>query len=603
MAVSRYGFVLVFTLFFRIGMHFLSSNTGGIGLELPFNNVAWIFVAVLIAMGLWQVRNSGRLLYSKYSLVLLLVFFALLIPFLYGNAQNPENVIERTLGLLAGLAVLFSIKQFELQSRDWLLIVASIVFAGVVESIFAWVQFWQPLQQYWSFRLTKVPFGVFQQPNVMASFCVTAIACSYYLLDRCEHYFEQKEIIKSRYGALLCVALAGFIVVVLQSRTGWMSLVFVMTIILLYGFKADSKETQLWKRYWFYVLSLSILFGVISLSYGEGARRSFEMVEQLGQIRRDTWHICWMMIKDSPWLGYGYGDFQRAFLEYQAQYFQKSGIYSVGNHRYPHNELVYWVVEGGVLPLLALLAGVLYGVRSLFLREGARAWLVIALLAPVVIHSLLEYPFYQSVAHWLIFIVLLSYTDNSASSYSARSPLKIFPGVVAILLVLLTTSYMAATMQARYWILAFLWDKNRDLRILTKVYVPAGMIELYTAETMIVRVYRAMVTGNDAEIKAFIDWVPARLQRYPNRAFYLAWVRAHHALGEEQEAEQVLIRSRVLYPKEKRFFDDKIYDFQNAFSFATLPKPSSISSEVVDKNNENQSGDNITQQKTPEVVL
>ena len=55
-------------------MHFLSSNTVGIGLEMPYNNVAWVFVVVVIAMGLWQVRNSGRVLYSKYSLVLLGVF-------------------------------------------------------------------------------------------------------------------------------------------------------------------------------------------------------------------------------------------------------------------------------------------------------------------------------------------------------------------------------------------------------------------------------------------------------------------------------------------------------------------------------------------------
>ena len=75
-------------------------------------------------------------------------------------------------------------------------------------------------------------------------------------------------------------------------------------------------------------------------------------------------------------------------------------------------------------------------------------------------------------SQWLIFIVLLAYTDSSASSYSVSSPLKIFPGVAAILLVLLTTAYMLATMQARYWLLAYLADKDK---------------ELYTAETMLVR--------------------------------------------------------------------------------------------------------------------
>lgn len=602
MSVFRHRFLLVFTLFFLLGMHYVAPNTGGVGLEMPYNNLAWIFVAVLIAQGLMEVRRTGRIVYSDYNLVLFLVFLVLLIPFFYSNSDGPENVIERTLGLLAGLLVFFSIKQFQLESKHWLLLICSIVAACIIESTYAWIQYWQPLHRYWSFTLPQVPFGVFQQPNNMASFCVTAIACSYYLLDRSEQVLTQRQLLKYRYVAILCVALSGFIVVVVQSRTGWLSLVLILAIILIYGFKADSKETKLWKRYWFYMLALSILLGALSLGSGERARRSFEMVEQLGQIRRETWHICWLMIKEAPWFGYGYGDFQSAFLHYQAQYFMETGLYAAGNHRYPHNELAYWVVEGGVLPLVAILAGVIYGVRALYIREGVRTWLIITMLAPLVIHSLLEYPFYQAVSQWVIFIVLLAYTDSSAKVYEIKSSLAIFPGVAAILLVLLTSTYMLATIQARYWLLEFLGGKDKNLSTLAKVYMPAGMMELYMKEAMIVRVYLGMASGNAEEMRAFLSWVPERMRRSPHSTFYLAWLRAHYVLGEEEKAKQVLLKARELFPMEKVFFGDKVYDYKEGLRFELVSAASSISSEVVNKNNKNQSGNNIAQQKTPEAI-
>lgn len=64
----------------------------------------------------------------------------------------------------------------------------------------------------------------------------------------------------------------------------------------------------------------------------------------------------------------------------------------------------------------------------------------------------------------------------------------------------------------------------------------------------------------------------------------------------------MLIRSRKLYPKDKIFFSDNVYDYTDVFTFEASPKPNAASSEVVNKYNKDQGGGNIAQQKTPEAI-
>ena len=63
-------FVIVFALYVLLGAHFFMHNPGGSGLSLPFNMVGWIFVAILIATGLWLVTQQGALRLSHSHLLL-----------------------------------------------------------------------------------------------------------------------------------------------------------------------------------------------------------------------------------------------------------------------------------------------------------------------------------------------------------------------------------------------------------------------------------------------------------------------------------------------------------------------------------------------------
>ena len=51
-------------LYWLLGMHFFMHNPGGAGLYLPFNAWGWIFASLVMALGLWHVTLSQRLVVS-----------------------------------------------------------------------------------------------------------------------------------------------------------------------------------------------------------------------------------------------------------------------------------------------------------------------------------------------------------------------------------------------------------------------------------------------------------------------------------------------------------------------------------------------------------
>ncbi|NMU84798.1 ligase, partial [Vibrio parahaemolyticus] len=125
---------------------------------------------------------------------------------------------------------------------------------------------------------------------------------------------------------------------------------------------------------------------------------------------------------------------------------------------HPHNELLYWGVEGGLLPILGIflaMALVLYRIYQA--KRGTRLALL-ALFIPIVLHSQLEYPFYHSLVHWLIFVILLYWVDQRVSRYRqvgfsnvTKSLLRVFSLVLPVAF----TFYMVSALHTNYVLTKF----------------------------------------------------------------------------------------------------------------------------------------------------
>ncbi len=58
-------FKLFIAGYFLLGMHTILDTPGGMGLYLSFNIIAWLFIVILIALGLWQITVNKKIIYRK----------------------------------------------------------------------------------------------------------------------------------------------------------------------------------------------------------------------------------------------------------------------------------------------------------------------------------------------------------------------------------------------------------------------------------------------------------------------------------------------------------------------------------------------------------
>ncbi len=241
-------FAAICALYWLLGMHFFMHNPGGAGLYLPFNAWGWIFASLVIGLGLWQVTLQQRLVFSSLQGWLWLGALLLLLPMAYPGFDMKDYAIPRLLGLFAGLLFLFCLYQWQLvrASRDRLLYL--LLGAVAIEALLGLVQYYLLIPGNWLGYDTRAnrPYGIFQQPNVMATFMATGLVLAGWLELRGNANPWLKGL---RYGVILAVSL---LLVALQSRVGQLGACWRCSCSCPHCIVSGG-----WRRYWDWLHSVS----------------------------------------------------------------------------------------------------------------------------------------------------------------------------------------------------------------------------------------------------------------------------------------------------------------------------------------------------------
>jgi len=209
---------------------------------------------------------------------------------------------------------------------------------------------------------------------------------------------------------------------IIMSRTGWLATVIVVPMVLFYLWHQNRKRFLIWGG----AFLAGCLFALLINSLGDAAR-SETSIQSSGE-RYYVYTHSLRMIMEKPFLGWGYGRFQHDFLHSFADWRAAQPInqpdivepFITQNYSHPHNELLLWGVEGGLLPVIAILAFAGWVGWRLW-RHGSMGERVLlaALIAPLAIHSMTEYPSYHSQASWLSFLI---FTGIISSFFSNKKP-------------------------------------------------------------------------------------------------------------------------------------------------------------------------------------
>lgn len=382
--------LLGISLFFWCGaMHLYWPNNGGSGLSLPLNITSWIYAVVLAASVLMLVpRQRWRITVPAAGFTVgafILTLLCLLTP----DVWQAEALLVAG-ALLGGVSVYLVTLQIPLTANTLTALLALLWGACVIECLAFVYQYWHlPGVEYWEFawRRGTRPYGIFQQVNLIASFTACGVLLSAPLFLRLHRGY--------RIAIGIGLVMMGFVLHESQSQTGYLSLV-IGEVLLLAVFPAQRRTL---------LLLLPLALGV---AIGATARHFLSVVTvdhlTTSQVRWTVLKTSLALFAERPWMGWGVGSFAAVFLE-------RAGPLGLGSISHPHNELVLWLVEGGLVGLAGALCFIAGGLW-LWLHGNCwrRACLVAAL--PVVIHMLTEYPVRQSTPHWLLLILLLRCADS-----------------------------------------------------------------------------------------------------------------------------------------------------------------------------------------------
>jgi O-antigen polymerase len=527
-------------------MHITLETPGGTGLYLSYNVIAWMFTVILIALGLWQITLKKSVTLTRLHLYSLIGFIFLLIPLSYGH-DFSDHAIPRVLGLAAGLLLLFCLSQFdELKQKPeqtlwWVLI------AVAIQACFGLVQYFVLEAGDWGGYQPEIglPHGSFLQRNVMASFMTTGIALSLYLGSKAK--YKQHDLLK---WVLIYFTLfsSSFLIVPLFSRTGYLTIISATLLITPYLFSNNKK--QLFKL--LLIMSFSIFLAQINITNTKS-----DLVELKGTnvtARSDIFSVTFKMILDNPISGYGYGNFERRYLDYNNQLkLRKQEINQpLPNLSHPHNEVLYWVSEGGIAALLGLIFFFVAYMKSWLQisNKQAKRLAILGLITPLLLHSLLEFPFYSSVAHWIIFIILLWYTDVISDNEEQNIVINktFLLRFLAILLPVIFLPFLATTLHTGIIITAHEKNDNQNIKSFEKIINPVAWQSRLNANVYSHLLVTGLKNREPQKLQQYIDWALIRVRYNPRPSVYSNILLCLKILGKQEQYKEVLSEAKTTYP-------------------------------------------------------
>ncbi|MDY7116733.1 Wzy polymerase domain-containing protein [Halomonas sp. SSL-5] len=546
----RKAFIITAFVTFTVLLHVTFPNLGGTGLRMPHNAAVWMGFGVMMAIAMWP-ASRGVIRFSAFHKGLGLLLLALWLPFLWSWNEASLIALPRMLTVTAGAILLLGIAQLQLTRRDWWWIGMAILSGVLLETAFGYVQHFVLQSGNWLGYPVETgrPYGVFQQVNVMASFLATGLVISAWL-------FAEARSNVQRGITLLAPLFIPFLLLTIASRSGFLGTLIAVPLVMGYLWHQDRARFKQWSGA---LLAGIVIATALFLLTTEGGGAVARKLEQGGGERIPVYLHSLKMIVEEPLTGWGYGRFQHDFLHSFADWRaalpqnQPEIVDPIITQTYahPHNELLYWGIEGGLLPLLGLVGfGSWVFWRLITNGPAGERLLLAALLLPLVIHSMLELPFYHSQGHWLVLLVLMGMVarkcwqekeKENRSNFGVRTGGVLIP---AVLIVFMCTHFHTLWQTKRY-----VETKGEEYQALTNVINPFGVGRTLEFLVMSQQLGVAAELEMVGMVNDYLAWAEDFSRLKPSPVLYANMIRAETRFKiDDSRSLTIIKKSHHLFP-------------------------------------------------------
>lgn len=554
--------LLVTGLFFLGSIHYTEPNNGGSGLSIPTNVVSWIVVSWLIGLGFLKLASNARVVYTNLSLCLLGCVFLLSFPTFFPDSRLVnESVVHY--GLMGGVLFFFALLQYKPGLRDLTVLLLLALSGIIIEALGGWRSYLDiSISEFSIGGLgSDLPVGAMKQRNVMATFMVMGLIISGYFLDDSLTAFIAN---KSKKILTVFVVLTPVIViplvVLLKSRTGWLAggLSFLLLLPYIYA-KGNKKKVYFWLGSVLIGLMLTPIFDQIS---SQAVVVSSEKLNLSGA-RNFFYPQIIDLAMEKPVLGHGFGSFENEYVRFSARGYAEGDYVepAYANLSHPHNEILYWWVEGGIFGLAGILLAAILVLKAIFkLKQWTEKLVLLALLFPIVLHTQTELPFYLSIAHWILFIILLLLVDIKTQQYKeVKINYQLLPAILAVMIPVLTTIFMLTTIQSGRLLNRVELDMTADVVILEGITNPIVWGDRLKWDMSFGLLALSIYQQQPELAKKYIAFAEEIIKRQPRSGYYQFLVIAYKVVGDENKARSTQEEAEFLFPNKVFNFEPSVF--------------------------------------------
>lgn len=547
-------FLASFSLLF---LQYTFPSTGGAGLQVPVNMSIWLCLSFFCISVFFYMCKSKTLVISRLFLLLFFSCCLLFIPLYYTETRFIEENTLRFVGIWAGLLFYFCLLQLKLKYEDFYIIAWSAATGIFIQAIWGGVQYYFLVNTLGFDSVTNKPYGTSDQVNIYATILVLGIALSLFLSGLKHKYRFLKWVL------LLFVFTCAVPLIPTQSRIGLLNIIVVSALCFTWlYFRPISRKHLL-------ALALLLFSGltlhkVITPNMTKGhlvdaSAPDYSATNIIRSTRVGTrttiFPVAFELFMQEPLKGHGVGMFRPKYLEEQGKYIaaQDSGepVPAEFYLSHPHNEILFWAIEFGGIGLLFLFIPAIAVLLLLFKQRGGYKLIHLAVLMPLVIHSMTEYPFYLSAFLWLFFVFTLFSLDSSKKHFFKIGWLTITPlllgGVVAFLysLIYLDLNYVASQNYAKFSLTG-----KSDGKYLADIPRVEAFEERFQHELIHLELRRLLdKDAMNAEFtRKYIYWSYSVAQSHPTPDLYYNLIEGLVLFKEYVKAREISAKARNLFP-------------------------------------------------------
>ncbi len=561
-------YLFLLLILFTLAMNFHIPNYGGSGFDLPHNGAVSFIATLLIVVAVLKTIITGTIRYSPLIFALLLLLLCLIIPGLlnYHSETKPLQVI--ILPLIGILFFYFSAEQLIDSKKAIITILYIICFAASIQIIYALLQKYIDISSLAVYIFSNgekmpQPTGIFQQQNILSSFLATGVLIASYLLSRTELYQQRKNYLVI--SLLIFTILGGiYIILVIGSRAAIIGLIIGMILFFI-----SQKERLLnlnKKIVIFFILSILIISAYNYKHIVKFTDRTSHAVQALSEDNTELDNrrrlVIWEIAKDTylkaPLIGHGLGNFATEFQDQARQYNQEATIKLDQFISHPHNEILFWGIESGLLAIIALLIFMGYYLYLLFSQGIQYGLLWLGILTPIGLQTQVSLPFYLSTTHLIVFILLIVISlQKKITTHIIKIPTLIKGGLVASLLgiILIHFLFVWTLLNGILNMGAFQYTGNKVEGLLDTPLKNIALHKkalLYKKQFEFIRNYKQ---GKIEKIPYYIDWLNLQIQYNDNAVLYHHLFKAYLSLGKVQKAIDTIAMAKERYPYIKNQFE------------------------------------------------